>query len=180
MIPRNEQETIALFSSLAQALGYKFKSIGMTCPDAILVKNGVDVRVEFEHKAKNFVNHKHDPNDVDLIICWENDWPGSPVPVLSLENYTTLTKPTPRWQRFLAWLRDYQTLASQYAQEIKIARTKNSRRLVCSLCGGKITVKCTYSEERFEKDSGIRFFGSIHYTCTNCGHHEIKDAKIYW
>ena len=39
------------------------------------------VRFEVEHKASNFVLHRHDPAACDLVICWENDWPNAPIPI---------------------------------------------------------------------------------------------------
>jgi hypothetical protein len=37
-----------------------------------------DVSVEFEYKSSNFSQHHHDPNQCDMIICWEHDWSECP------------------------------------------------------------------------------------------------------
>jgi hypothetical protein len=40
------------------------------------------VAIEFEFKSSDFKQHKHDPKDCDMIICWENDWNDCPLEVL--------------------------------------------------------------------------------------------------
>lgn len=44
------------------------------------------MRIEFEYRSRNFREHRHDPADCDLIVCWEHDWPGAPVEVLKLKS----------------------------------------------------------------------------------------------
>ncbi len=39
------------------------------CPDYIMLKGTSKVRVELETMSGNFILHRHDPNDVDLVIC---------------------------------------------------------------------------------------------------------------
>jgi hypothetical protein len=43
------------------------------------------VRIEFEYRSRNFLTHKHDARQCDLIVCWEDDWPDSPLEVLELK-----------------------------------------------------------------------------------------------
>ena len=43
-------------------------------PDAVVIdKSGEAKTIEFELFASNFIDHKHDPDKCDYIICWEND-----------------------------------------------------------------------------------------------------------
>ena len=169
MIPRNEQETIALFSQLSKELGYTFKELGTRCPDAILQKAGQSIRVEFEYVAKNFEKHKHNPDDVDLIICWEDNWAECPLPVLALQNYITLAKPLPRWQKFLAWLRDYRIVAMQYRNEVKANRAES--KLKCRVCGSQMQVSCSSTEEISSAFVWVSFYyvNRIKRVCPTCG-----------
>lgn len=83
-IPTNEQGVIVAFAAQAQQAGWKFVSIGASFPDAVLCKDGAEWRVEFEFKASNFLDHKHDHRECDLIICWENDYQDNPIPTIAL------------------------------------------------------------------------------------------------
>lgn len=38
-------------------------------PDFIMLKDGKEVRVEVETLSSNFILHKHNPKEVDLVIC---------------------------------------------------------------------------------------------------------------
>lgn len=46
----------------------------MKCPDCWAVHKGKECRIEFEFYASDFQLHGHDPDDVDVVVCWENDW----------------------------------------------------------------------------------------------------------
>ena len=83
-VPTNEQGVIVAFAAQAQAAGWEFVSIGSAFPDAVLRKNGEEWRVEFEYRASNFLDHKHDHRECDMVICWENDYPDNPLPTLEL------------------------------------------------------------------------------------------------
>ena len=86
--PRNEEEVIELYKLAQYRLGWPIIHLQRKCPDAIVAKNGHQLRAEFEHKARNFKAHGHDPGDCDLIICWHNNWPDAPLPwPLKLEKY---------------------------------------------------------------------------------------------
>lgn len=85
-VPVNEQGVIVLFSAQAGAAGWEFVSIGASYPDAVLCKDGEEWHVEFEFKASNFLDHKHDHRECDLIICWENDYPDNPLPTIALSD----------------------------------------------------------------------------------------------
>jgi hypothetical protein len=43
------------------------------------------MKIEFEYRASTFVRHRHDSRECDMIVCWENDWPGCPIEVLELK-----------------------------------------------------------------------------------------------
>ncbi|MDD5069971.1 MAG: hypothetical protein PHV17_04520 [Candidatus Omnitrophica bacterium] len=85
--PRNEMETIALFSYLCNELGYEIKRIQAEFPDAILQKNGRDILVEFEFLSSNYKEHCHPDNEKYLCICWRKDLELKKTPVFSLEEY---------------------------------------------------------------------------------------------
>jgi hypothetical protein len=82
--PTNEQGVIVVFAAQAQSAGWEFVSIGASFPDAVLRKNGEEWRVEFEYRASNFLDHKHDHRECDLIVCWENDYTDNPIPTIAL------------------------------------------------------------------------------------------------
>lgn len=86
--PQNEQGVIIAFSGIAEKYGYKILSIGTRFPDALLYSRDQDknLRVEFEYFAMNFLYHGHDITMCDLIICWRNDWPKCPIPILELQS----------------------------------------------------------------------------------------------
>lgn len=88
VFPKNEKETIQLFKILQHRLGWKIIRLQVYFPDAI-IENDVGERLacEFEFRSKNFSYHNHDPEKCDLIICWEDDWPESPVPVYELKDH---------------------------------------------------------------------------------------------
>lgn len=167
MIPNNEQSTIVLFAKLALEMGYTFKEIGTRCPDAILEKDGQVIRVEFEHKAKTFRAHKHNPDDVDLIICWEDNWPESPLPVLSLEKYVTLAearsepidKPKPSlWQRFWLWYAHWQ-------------QEQIERKNTCSICGHQMDVRCDEIDWGTTNDDPCQW---VTRHCSRCNRTEVS------
>lgn len=87
--PQNEQETIALFRIIQNRIGWWIvESQSNAFPDAVLESDdGERLACEFEHLAKNFHKHGHPVDDsCDLIICWQDDWPESPLPVMALED----------------------------------------------------------------------------------------------
>lgn len=42
-------------------------------PDFIMIKNGKKIRVEVEIYSSSFIKHKHDPKNVDEVLCVIND-----------------------------------------------------------------------------------------------------------
>lgn len=172
MIPINEQGTIVLFSKLADELGYHFCSIGTGCPDAILQKDGASVRVEFEHKASNFRLHKHDPNAVDLIICWEDDWPTAALPVLSLSHYVTLARPDvakdPWWMRLFQWWRNVRIA---YHGQMLEARVKIAE--MCPICQSAMIARCTY-----DLKSDDEMLGLARWDCPHCSYVTTRQVSF--
>lgn len=170
MIPTNEQGVVALFSEYAGELGYIFKRIQAGCPDAIMEKDGSEVRIEFEFNALNFKKHGHDQAKVDMIVCWNDDWPGSPIPVLSLQMYLTLYRgrapKEPAWLRFLNWL-----------QLVKTARMANlvALQLACPVCSTAMAPRTKYADWTWEHANGdILRNGIIFRTCPKCGYTESE------
>ena len=82
----NEQGVVAKFAGCA-ALDDQLciDSIQIAFPDAVVTIDGTIYRVEFEYEASNFQAHGHDVRGCDVIICWQNDWPESVLPVVALE-----------------------------------------------------------------------------------------------
>lgn len=70
----DESEFIDWFKENCHLLGcellYETKR---SFPDAIIQKDDVIIRTEFEICSSNFIAHKHDPDKVDLVICICND-----------------------------------------------------------------------------------------------------------
>ncbi len=80
--PVNELGVVFLFSAIAKKLRLRVDMIQSAFPDCIAYQNTGKgerkIRIEFEHKAKNFLLHKHDPKKCDWVVCWENNWPSPP------------------------------------------------------------------------------------------------------
>lgn len=76
--PLNESGVVFLFGKVVEDLNMYIEEIKPGYPDCIarrFVGNGWErVSIEFELNAKNFLQHKHDPNYCDIIVCWENNW----------------------------------------------------------------------------------------------------------
>lgn len=85
-------ETILWFSLNSHEMGYRIISLqGNRFPDAIIRKGDKTLRVEFEYLSSNFIYHKHNPKECDLIICWRNNIKRSELyrienlPIISIE-----------------------------------------------------------------------------------------------
>ena len=90
--PINEQGVVFLFGVLSKTLGFTVEAIRSEYPDCeakreIRGKKGhwERVSIEFEYRSSNFETHGHNPNECDLIVCWEHDWPNCPLEVISLK-----------------------------------------------------------------------------------------------
>lgn len=86
--PINEQGVVFLFGKVAADLNMYVEEIKPGFPDCIARRftgRGWDrVRVEFEFESKNFLQHKHNHEDADLVICWDHNWPNCPLEVIEL------------------------------------------------------------------------------------------------
>ena len=75
--PLNENGVIFLFSKLQDKLpqSITIEAIRPAFPDAKgrkrTEKGWIDVWIEFEYLSSHFKQHKHDPHDWDIIVCWE-------------------------------------------------------------------------------------------------------------
>ena len=85
--PQNESETIALFCYLAPRLGYMIKNVRAEFPDAVLIKDGQEIKCEFEYLSSNYIQHGHSQDGSCICICWRKDIEVKGVEVFSLEEY---------------------------------------------------------------------------------------------
>ena len=81
--PVNEQGVVFLFGMVARELGYLVEAIQSGFPDCeakrqISGGQWQPVQIEFEYTSRNFVDHGHDPQKCDVIICWIHNWPECP------------------------------------------------------------------------------------------------------
>lgn len=89
--PINEQGVVFLFGMVCHDLGLQVEAVQSGFPDCV-AKRAIDhrgdrwqqVRIEFEYRSSNFVEHGHDPNGCDVIVCWLDDWPDCPLQVIEL------------------------------------------------------------------------------------------------
>ncbi len=88
--PVNEMGVVMLFSMWADRLGFVIEFAQARYPDCkakMEVEPGrwQDVNVEFELNSSTFVEHGHDPDKCDLLICWKHDWADCPERIMVLE-----------------------------------------------------------------------------------------------
>ena len=89
--PVNEMGVIFLFAKYHKELGIEYiEGIQQGFPDAFgrrkIGKTEYEpVDIEFEFKSLDFKNHQHDPNQCDLIVCWEHNWKECPIEVIELK-----------------------------------------------------------------------------------------------
>lgn len=89
--PVNEQGVVFLFGMVAQELGYVVEIVTTGFPDCeakrrISKGRWERVRIEFEYRSRNFLDHGHPTEGCDVIVCWHHDWPDCPVEVLDLKS----------------------------------------------------------------------------------------------
>jgi hypothetical protein len=86
--PTTENAVIFLFGLVAEELGFVLESVGVAFPDAVgrrrVAHGWRHVRIEFELMSRTFRDDGHKARDCDLIVCWEDNWPESPLEVLEL------------------------------------------------------------------------------------------------
>jgi hypothetical protein len=79
----NELGVVYLFGVLNDIFDFKIESIQAGFPDCVArrrlsANRWEEWRIEFEYSSKSFVQHKHDPEQVDMIVCWKHDWKNCP------------------------------------------------------------------------------------------------------
>lgn len=88
--PLNENGVVFLFGKIAEDLNMYVEEIKPGFPDCIARrftgKGWERVRVEFEYRSSSFKRHGHNPEECDLIICWEHDWNKCPIEVIELKD----------------------------------------------------------------------------------------------
>lgn len=97
--PVNEQGVVFLFGMICRELGYVVEIVKPGFPDCEAkrqVRPGIwqRIRIEFEFRSRNFRAHGHDPDQCDLIVCWEDNWPDSLIEVLELKAVLQRLSPT--------------------------------------------------------------------------------------
>jgi hypothetical protein len=97
--PVSELGVVFLFGMLAEELGFVVESVQAGFPDCEgkrrLKKNRWQrVRIEFEYRSSNFLQHRHDPSRCDLIVCWLHDWRDCPLEVICLRDFLRESKPS--------------------------------------------------------------------------------------
>jgi hypothetical protein len=87
--PINENGVIFLFGMLAEELGFVVESVQNGFPDCDAKRKLPDgtfegVRIEFEFRSTSFLQHGHDPQLCDILVCWEHDWTDCPLEAIDL------------------------------------------------------------------------------------------------
>ena len=95
--PINEHGVVYLFGVLHNVFDFKIESIQAGFPDCTARRKiggdrWEDVSIEFEFKSKSFLAHKHDPDKVDIIVCWEHNWPKCPKHIEVIELKSLISK----------------------------------------------------------------------------------------
>ncbi len=75
---------------LHDVFDFKIESIHAGFPDCIArrqiaVDRWEELRIEFEYKSRAFVTHKHNPSEVDIIVCWKHNWSECPEQIEVIE-----------------------------------------------------------------------------------------------
>jgi len=84
---RDEQFVIELFKEIHEELGFEeIINLQKEFPDCTCIKDGEEVKIEFEFRSVNFKYHGHNPEKCDYVICWYDDWKKSPdnLPIISI------------------------------------------------------------------------------------------------
>jgi len=86
--PLNENGVFFLFGKIAGDLNMYAEEVRDEFPNCVARRftgrGWKRVFLQFEFKSSDFRAHSYDPNQCDLIVCWENDWRDCPLEVLEL------------------------------------------------------------------------------------------------
>jgi hypothetical protein len=118
--PINENGVVFLFGRVIDDLHMYIEEIKPGFPDCVARrftgKGWERVAIEFEFNSSSFKNHGHNPDDCDIIVCWEHDWKDCPLEVIELKTEmqgmsnwpikhpSTTTEPGPKGEEALASL----------------------------------------------------------------------------
>ena len=100
--PLNENGVIFLFGKIVDDLNMYIEEIKPGFPDCVarrsVGKGWERVSIEFEYLSSNFKAHHHDPEQCDILVCWEHDWQDCPIEVIELKTkiQTLHNYPIPR------------------------------------------------------------------------------------
>jgi len=87
--PLHENGVLFLCGRVANDLHMYIEEIKPGFPDCVARrftgKGWERVRIEFEYQSSNFHQHKHDPKDCDIVVCWKHDWKDCPLEVIELQ-----------------------------------------------------------------------------------------------
>lgn len=116
--PVNELGVVYMFGVLHETLDLKIESIQSGYPDCIARRKignnrWEEVRIEFEYDSKSFKAHGHDPEKVDVIVCWNHNWRECPKHIEIIELSSVLGE------------------AEQINEEIKTKKKLNSWQEFC-------------------------------------------------
>lgn len=99
--PVNEQGVVFLFGMICRELRYVVEIVRSGFPDCEAKRQipgstgrWQRVRIEFEFESRSFRAHGHDPNQCDVIVCWEHNWADCPIEVLELRSAMNGLSPT--------------------------------------------------------------------------------------
>lgn len=91
------------FSLHADKLGYTIKNSRDQFPDYELVDDsGNTVLAEAETMSRDFMSHGHDVESCDLILCWYDNLPLSPLPTLELGKCISAPSTPPKPNEFVS------------------------------------------------------------------------------
>lgn len=87
--PMNENGVIFIFGKIIEDLNMYIEEIKPGFPDCVgrrfTGKGWEKVSLEFEYKSGHFREHGHNPENCDIIVCWEHDWPECTIEVIELK-----------------------------------------------------------------------------------------------
>jgi hypothetical protein len=125
--PENEMGVVFLFGRFYDILGFQgIVHVGTRCPDCIAVRGGRTIRVEFEHRSSNYLNHRHAITQADVLVCWIADMD------LAIETID-LKRALKEWQRCEKTKPDLRTAGIRADREKREAARNPSNRMMLAL-----------------------------------------------
>jgi len=87
--PVNEDGVVFLFGRVVDDLHMYIEEIKPGYPDCVARrytgKGWERILIEFEYQSSNFKTHGHNPDECDIVVCWEHDWKDCPLEVIELK-----------------------------------------------------------------------------------------------